>query len=137
MTLDDVNLARSVDYTDALRYLLHRGWQRWPSNVDEIAILRKEDEEIVLPLDRELGDYAEALVKAAARVASLEGGTALSVLTDLHHPRTDTLRAGRTDAGSEDGSLDFDAAAAMIAGLRRSLLAAACTVERPSCYRAS
>jgi hypothetical protein len=54
------------------------------------------------------------------------------MLEDLHRPRTDIVRAGRTDAGTEDGTLGFDAAAAMLSGLRRSLLASACSVERPN-----
>jgi hypothetical protein len=132
MTMENDALAQSVDYTDALQYLVHRGWQRVRSRTDAVAILRKGPAEVVLPLDRELGDYGEAIARAAARIAALEGGTAHSILEDLHHPRTDTLRAGRTDAGTEDGSLGFDAAAAMLAGLRRSLLASACSVERPA-----
>ncbi len=132
MTMENETLAQSVDYTDALQYLLHRGWQRVRSRSDEIAILRKNQAEVVLPLDRELGDYGEAIARAAVRIAALEGGTAQSVLEDLHHPRTDTVRAGRTDAGTEDGTLGFDAATAMLSGLRRSLLASACSVERPN-----
>lgn len=132
MTVPNDALALSVDYADALQYLLHRGWQRVRSRNDVIAILRKDQAEVLLPLDRELGDYGEAIARAAERIAALEGGTAHSVLEDLHHPRTDTVRAARTDAGTEDGSLGFDDAAAVLAGLRRSLLAAACSVERPS-----
>ena len=104
MTLENEALAQSVDYTDALQYLVHRGWQRVRSRTDEIAILRKDQAEVVLPLDRALGDYGEAIARAAARIAALEGGTAHSVLEDLHRPRTDTVRAGRTDAGTEDGN---------------------------------
>lgn len=83
MTIENETLAQSVDYTDALKYLVHRGWQRMRSRTDAIAILRKDQTEVVLPLDRELGDYGEAIARAAASVAALEGGTVHSVLKDM------------------------------------------------------
>ncbi len=83
MTQDDFILAQKVEYTDALPYLLSRGWTRTTSKRDDVAILRKENAEVVLPLDRSLADYAESVATVAKRVADVEGGTAQHVLADL------------------------------------------------------
>jgi hypothetical protein len=132
MMPDASAIAANVDYNDALAYLRSRGWHRSPSARHEVAIFRKDAAEVQIPLDRELADYAEAVATAAMRVARVEGRTAEIVLADLRRPRNDTLRVGRTDGDSEDGTLDFEQSTSLVAGIRRAILSAACSVERPT-----
>jgi hypothetical protein len=132
MTSEEIEFVSKIDYTDVQRYLESRGWFRSRSKRDEIAIFRKDREEVLLPLDRTLADYAEAIATVAVRVANVEGATPQKVLADLRHTRSDVLRTGRTDNGTDDGSLGFAESTALIMGTRRAILAAACSVERPN-----
>lgn len=131
MTTEQFRLAERVEWTAVRQYLVSRGWKSLASRRDDIAIFRKDKAEVLLPVDRELVDYAESVATIAVRVAELERRSAESVMNDLLHPQLDRVRAGRTDEGSEDGTLGFEESMQLIAGLRRALLAAACSEERP------
>lgn len=123
--------ASSVDWTDVQQYLQSRGWQRARSRREDVGIYRLDAGEVLVPLDRSLADYAEAIATAAVRIGELEGRSPEAVLADLSCPRADRVRVGRTDEGSEEGTLGLQDGASLLAGTRRALLAAACSVERP------
>ncbi|AKT37192.1 hypothetical protein [Chondromyces crocatus] len=123
--------ASSVDWTDLQQYLASRGWTRARSRRDDVDIFRHEGREVLVPLDRSLADYEEAIATAAERIASAEARSPEAVLADLTCPRADRVRVGRTDEGSEEGTLGLLDGASLLAGVRRALLASACSVERP------
>lgn len=58
-------------------YLEKNGWKRFERKRKDIAVFQKETGEkfhqVIIPLDRELGDYCEALETALEEAAFVEG----------------------------------------------------------------
>jgi hypothetical protein len=132
-----LDLAGRVVFQDVRDYLKARGWTSAVSRRDYAAIYRSPrggEAEVIVPLDRALGDYAEAIRKVAERVASFESRTSAEVLRDLLHPRRDTLRFVLEDGTRPAATLTFGAGAALVAGARKALLAGACGALRPRKY---
>jgi hypothetical protein len=127
-------LASTVSPHDLLGYLRSRGWSKVPSRRPEAAVFRHEAEpwaEVYIPLDRAFADYAEAIATAASRIGEQEGRARESVLRDLQHVRRDVLRFGLEGSDAEAGTVALLDGAALVGGVRKALLASACSVERP------
>lgn len=131
MTKEQIQMGEAIDFNQVQRYLLNHGWRQAKSHTDEINIFRFGHFEAWVPLTRSFADYASGMVDVAKGIAGSESRSIDSVLADLLRPNSDTVRFSRRDQGTEDGSLGLDDGAQFLAGARRSLLAAACSVETP------
>ncbi|HEY8378329.1 MAG TPA: hypothetical protein VIK91_17655 [Nannocystis sp.] len=126
--------AAAVAYQDLRAYLDARGWHSFPSRVSYAAIYRSPgagDFEVQIPLDTDLADYADAIVFAARRIAAFEDRPVEQVLRDLLQPRCDTVRYAVTGPSTRTGTISLVAGHALVAGALKSLLASACSVQRP------
>lgn len=134
MTTTQSMIGAEVGYQDVRDYLRSRGWVSGPSKRDYAAIYRSpegQNIEVVVPLDRDLGDYGIAMARVAERVAQYEQRDSEAVLRDLTQPRVDTLRFALEGNKTSTGSVSLTDGEAMIRGARKALLASACSVERP------
>lgn len=132
--LDIHSLAAAIGYQDLRDYLLARRWSSVPSRRPEVAIFRSPgagDTEILLPLDTALADYADAITLAARRLAQHDGRDLEATLRDLAQPRRDTLRVALSGDATSQGTIGLLAGAALVSGAVKSLLASACSVQRP------
>lgn len=138
-------MARELDPADVARlgapevksYLLGKGWERRPSKIADVGIFRNPavpGSEILLPLSLDFADVHEALARAVESLARVEGRAAHDVLRDLLAPRSDVLRFGVEGAATADGAIGLDEGIALLAGSKKALLAAACSVRRPQRY---
>jgi hypothetical protein len=123
-------LAARVDYNDARRYALARGWVRADIPRMDIGVFHLGEHEAILPMDTALRDYAGAMVRFARRLGDVEGRSHDKVLQDLVSARVDRHRPART--GANDASLE--AAMSLLDGIQRALLASACSVLHPRPY---
>ncbi|MBK6688791.1 MAG: hypothetical protein IPG45_30240 [Deltaproteobacteria bacterium] len=123
--------AAAIEYADFLRYLDARGWTVVTSRRLDVAVRRKNDAEVVIPVDRDLGDFADAAVAAAQRVAQVEGRSTAAVLADLASVSSDVLRVARFTF-NQQGSLPLAEGSDLLTGARTALLASACSVSRPN-----
>ena len=99
-----------------------------------VAIFRGPDgdpTEVVVPLDRGLADYADAIETVARKAAVLEGRTVEAVLHDLLQPQKDIVRYAVVAQETLSGSIDLPGAVALLGGAKKSLLASAMSVKRP------
>jgi hypothetical protein len=127
-------LAARVSYQALRDYLAARRWQSVPSRLGHAAIYRSPgagEFEVQIPLDPDLVDYADAIELAARRISSFEARPAEQVLRDLVQPRRDTVRYALSGAATETGTIDLVAGRALVEGALKSLLASACSVQRP------
>lgn len=134
MTDHDHAHAATVGYQDLRDYLVARAWQNVPSRLDHVAIYRSPDDgdvEVQVPLDTSLADYVDAILLAARRIAGSEARTVGQVLHDLTRPRSDTLRFALGGQATRAGSIGMTAGLALVQGALKSLLASACSVQRP------
>jgi hypothetical protein len=132
-----LELGSQVGYLDVRAYLEARGWLRAPSRRAYAAIYRSGSEpltEVQVPLDRDLADYAEAMVVIARRLAAVEKRSADAILHDLLQPRRDLLRFGLEGEAMRDGGISLGEGLDLVNGVRKALLASACSVKRPRAF---
>lgn len=128
------DLAAAIGYQELRDYLVARRWQSVPSRLGHAAIYRSPEAgtvEVQIPLETGLADYADAITLAARRISGFEGRTVEQVLRDLLRPRVDTVRYALTGAATESGTIGLTAGLALVQGALKSLLASACSVQRP------
>jgi len=130
--MDDATyaLAGQLSYEDARRYVESRGWMRVKSRRSDVGIFRLGDHEAVLPMDTSLRDYSSVMVLFARSVGEAEGRAAGRVLADLSAVDMDRHRPARVCAGEAPGA-SLEVATAMLDGISRALLAAACSALQP------
>lgn len=137
MSEGQVELASRVGYQDVRDYLKSRGWTAGASRRSYAAIYRSPDREaveVLVPLDRDLGDYAEAMARLAERVAHYEQRESSAVLRDLTQPRRDILRFALSGERTRAGAVGLLQGESLVTGVRKALLASACSVQRPRKY---
>lgn len=128
------DLAARVGYQELRDYLVARQWQGVPSRIGHVAIYRSPgagETEVQIPLDPGLADYADAITLAARRISSFEHRPLEQVLRDLLEPRSDTVRYALSGAATETGTVGLIAGLSLVQGALKSLLASACSVQRP------
>ncbi|WP_257452714.1 hypothetical protein [Archangium lipolyticum] len=127
-------LGNRVDYQNVRAYLEARGWNRIPSRRLQAAIYRIGQApvaEVQVPLDRDLIDYGEAMVEVARRVAEYEQRSMESLLRDLLRPRWDLIRFALEGEETRDGGIRLGNGLDLVNGVRKALLASACSIKRP------
>ncbi len=125
--------AAALSYEDARRYVESRGWARVPTRRTEVGVFRLRDHEAHLPMDTSLRDYASAMVLFARAVAEAEGRSVERVIADLAAARSDRHRPARVGPADASGA-SLEAASAMLDGVSRSLLSAACSAVQPRAF---
>jgi hypothetical protein len=118
-------------------YLRGSGWVEVRRTPGLVALWRRLDDrsgrnvELLVPLDRELGDYVERLADVFQRLESLEGRSAGDIFRLLSASLLDrmTIRLDRSD--SEDGTIPLLAGADAFRGTKDLLLAAAASEFTP------
>lgn len=123
--------APDLRWSDVRAYLEAHGWTRAASKRDYVAIFRHAapSAEVVVPIDREVGDYAEAMQRVAVEVAAVEKRTAAAVVHDLTQPSKDVLRFALSGQDIDAGTVGFDEGLALLNGVRKALMASASTVR--------
>lgn len=127
-------LATKVHALDLRAYLAARQWIEYPSRHDYVAIYRIERNEVLVPLDKTLADYTQAIVRAAKRIAEVEARSPDQVLRDLLHARTDVLRFALVGGAAAGGSVDMISGVALASGALHALRASASSVVKPQRY---
>jgi hypothetical protein len=94
-----------------------------------------ESAEILLPLDRQIGDFASRMADVVSLLAVVEQRSQLDVLSDLRTSLADLIRLRIEDPDTADGTLPLVAGAAMTDFAREMMqAAAAATLEPRSSY---
>lgn len=80
-------LLKRMNPETAVEYLEKNGWRRIERKRKDIVVLQKETDEkfhqVIIPLDRELGDYCEALESALEEAAFVEGKAPEKLIFEL------------------------------------------------------
>jgi hypothetical protein len=131
------NLVARVTPGDVERYAQATGWVRVPEVNGQIVVYRhpsSEVDQLVVPLVPEFDDYGRRMAEVVSRLAETEARPALEVLDDLLLPPADVLRFRITGPSTEQDSLPLERGIGLLAGVKKSLLAAACSVIRPQAF---
>ena len=122
----------------ALRtYALGLGLEQLVGVNGKIAVYHKADdkaEQLIVPLDTRLDDYAELVAHAVSRLAGFESRSTTDILDHLLLPPADMLQFRDTGVGAADGTLSLDQAANFVTGIKKALLSQAHSVLKPQAY---
>lgn len=118
-------------------YALAKGWQRVPGVNGDIALFQHPEgewDQLIVPMDESLDDYAKRLRNVVENLASFEHRPAAEVLNDLLSPDADILRYRVVSPATGRGTIPLVDGIQLLEGAKRSILAAACSVVQPSPY---
>jgi hypothetical protein len=85
------------------------------------------NEEILLPLSRELSDYAVAVHNIFTVIEKIEERSQLQILTDIQHSGYDVIRIRNASDDTATGTLDLMTSVDFVSASRDMLLSAACS----------
>jgi hypothetical protein len=94
------------------------------------------DEEIVLPLREEVGDFALRVSEVLKVLESVEHRSQLEILRDLLTSSSDLIRVRASTGQTTNGSIPLDLAVLFVEEARDLMLAAACSTVGPRAYYA-
>ncbi|QDG50209.1 hypothetical protein FIV42_05540 [Persicimonas caeni] len=135
----DKETFQSLTPLEVVSYLRASGWTQVETIGEQAAIWTSaldsgQEVELLVPLDRNLRDYALRTADLFQSLARAEGRSQLALLRDVQSSAVDTVRVRLfTDNGSTD-SIRFDDAVAAVANTRAMMLAAACSAVEPREY---
>ncbi|MFK4443754.1 hypothetical protein ABH944_004427 [Caballeronia udeis] len=132
MAIKDLSPSGLRDFVKSL------GWQSLPDGiVDRLYVLHHADvprRQIVIPMDQDAPDYAEACELALSKLADLQGMKLADLIQLAAISRDDSVYYRVTSSRSIDEGLPLSFAASLLQGAEQILLASACTVLRPQTH---
>jgi len=130
-------LAR-LDPVEVKGYAKATGWVREARlGAGRVAVFAhpvSDLDQILVPLHRDARGFGPAMGDVVNILAEKENRPAAQVLGDLLMPPADALRFSESGHATEAGDVPLDHGLDMMAGARKQLLAAACSVVRPESY---
>ena len=124
-----MDLTEKISPLAFAKYLKDMGWEQYQSKRQYVKIFQYEKNDdffqVVIPTEKKLNDYKEAMYKAVATVAEVENKSVEQVLLYLLNPNTDILRIRLEKKDVEAGNILFDDAIRMYENAKRLLAATA------------
>ena len=107
-----LDLTEKINPLAFSKYLKDTGWIQFPSKRTSVKIyqLEKGDNffQVIIPVDKKLGDYKQAIYKAVKTVALVENKSVEQVMLYLLNPNTDILKIRLEKKEVEPGNILFD-----------------------------
>ena len=129
MAIKDLSPSALRDFVKSL------GWQSLPDGiVDRLYVLHHAAaprRQIVIPMDQDAPDYAEACELALSKLADLQGMKLADLIQLAAISSDDSIYYRVTSSGAVDDGLPLSFAASLLLGAEQILLASACTVWSP------
>jgi len=132
-----LDLAHRVTPPALKSYVEALGWQPVTNRRTNVAVFHRPDSklhQVLVPLDEGFTDYAEMVEEAVRRLAEYENSSLCAVLERLVLPPSDIVEIRESGPDAENGTLPLLAAAHLILGARKALLALAHSVIQPQPY---
>lgn len=137
-SVDLMNLTEKISPFVFSKYLEDTGWELYQSKNAYIKIFQYERNDdffqVIIPIERRLNDYKEAMYKAVETVAKVEDRSMEQVMLYLLNPNTDTLKIRLEKKDIEAGSILFDDAIHIYKSTKKLLAAAALDILHPQKY---
>lgn len=134
-TITDARTLSSLRPAEVATYLRSHGWKTIREIGDKGAIWNKANPngspELLLPLRRDLDDYAERMGDVLQALESYEERSQLDLLRDITEASSDVIGLRLQGDAYSDGSLSINDAAQVVDQAREMMLAAACSTVHP------
>src|SRR5262245_50020815 len=128
-------LLRLVKPQQVRTYALAKGWLRVPGVNGDIALFNHPQaqwDQLLVPMDEGFDDYDKRIFDVIQTLAGVESRMPTDVLNEVLTPESDILRFRVTSAATGRGSVPLVEGIHLLEGVRKSLLAAACSVVHPA-----
>lgn len=133
-----LDLTEKINPLAFSKYLKDTGWNLFPSKKTHIKIFQFEENDafyqVIIPVEKQLSDYKEAMYKAVTTVAEAENKSVEQVMLYLLNPNTDILKIRLIRNDIEAGSILFDDAIRMYENAKKLLGAATRDILHPRKY---
>ena len=133
-----MDLTEKISPLAFAKYLKDMGWEQFQSKRQYIKIFQYEKNDnffqVVIPTEKKLNDYKEAMYKAVVTVAEVENKSVEQVMLYLLNPNTDILKIRLEKKNIEAGNILFDDAIRMYENAKRLLAATALDILHPKKY---
>lgn len=133
-----MDLTEKISPLAFAKYLKDMGWEQYQSKRQYIKIFQYEKNDdffqVIIPTEKKLNDYKEAMYKAVVTVAEAENKSVEQVLLYLLNPNTDILKIRLEKKDVEAGNILFDDAIRMYENAKRLLAATALDILHPKKY---
>ena len=133
-----MDLTEKISPLAFAKYLKDMGWEQFQSKKQYIKIFQYEKNDdffqVVIPTEKRLNDYKEAMYKAVVTVAQVENKSVEQVLLYLLNPNTDILKIRLEKKDVEAGNILFDDAIRMYESAKKLLAATALDILHPKKY---
>lgn len=133
-----MDLTEKISPLAFAKYLKDMGWEQYQSKRQYIKIFQYEKNDdffqVIIPTEKKLNDYKEAMYKAVVTVAEAENKSVEQVLLYLLNPNTDILKIRLEKKDVEAGNIFFDDAIRMYENAKRLLAATALDILHPKKY---
>ncbi|MCI8293487.1 MAG: hypothetical protein HFH53_08160 [Hespellia sp.] len=133
-----MDLTEKINPLAFAKYLKDTGWELFPSKRTYIKIFQYEKNDdffqIIIPTEKRLGDYKEAMYKAVQTVAKVENKSVQQIILYLLNPNTDILKIRLEKKEIEAGNILFDDAIQIYENAKKLLAATALDILHPRKY---
>lgn len=121
-----------------VRYLESANWKNFPRKNTSIRVLQKEKGDarlqVVIPMDKRLSDYREAMFRSVKEISNAEGIPFEQLMLYLLNPNTDILKIRLARSDVEPGNILLDDAIHLYENAKKLIGAAAMDVRAPKVY---
>ncbi|MCI0456454.1 MAG: hypothetical protein L0Z62_05680 [Gemmataceae bacterium] len=132
------DLVSHLDPVRVQEYVRAAGWAHEPRlGKGRLGVYQRPEsrlKQLRIPLTRDLSDFPVLMADAVAGIAAWEQRPAPEVLHDLLLPPADVLRFAESGPAADSGDVPLEHGLDLLAGARKVLLAAACSVLRPQSF---
>lgn len=129
------DLTEKIDPFAFSKYLKNTGWIQFESKRKNVKIYQLEIEEnffqVIIPCDKRLCDYKQAMYKAVETVAMAENKSVEQVMLYLLNPNTDILKIRLQKKEIEAGNILLDDAICLYENAKKLLAATALDILHP------
>ncbi|NNM60730.1 MAG: hypothetical protein HKM03_01015 [Steroidobacteraceae bacterium] len=138
--IHDADTLRGLKPLEVVQYLRAKGWQQ-EGDLGSKATLwvtgGDTDDEIILPMRRELGDFDLRMSEVLRTLEKVEARSQLDILRDLQAASSDLIRIRAPTGNTADGTIPIEAAVTFVERARDLMLAAACAAIDKRSYFAT
>ena len=133
-----LDLTEKISPLAFAKYLKDTGWALFQTKRESIKIFQFERNDdffqVIIPMERRLNDYREAMYKAVETVAKVEAKSIEQVMLYLLNPNTDILKIRLENKDVEAGNILLNDAICVYENAKRLLAATALDVLHPKKY---
>ncbi|MGH7222651.1 MAG: hypothetical protein ACRELF_05450, partial [Gemmataceae bacterium] len=139
--IHEQEIFKNLNPVEIASYLRSTGWHDMASKPNHSSTWRKtinsESLELLLPLNRAIGDFASRMADVVSDLAAVEQRSQLEILTDLQTAGADVMRVRLRNPESANGTLPIEQGVPLVDNTRELLLAGACAAVQPRPYFAT